>query len=75
MFLGNHCQQIVASLTELALGLIEHEPILQIAVIAEILQIDLLLLHDAQNLLRTCPVEIKFNVTVLVERYHLKRLI
>jgi hypothetical protein len=75
VFLGIHCQQIVASLTELALGLIEHEPILHIAVIAEILQIDLLLLHDAQNLLRTCPVQIKLNVTVLVERYHLEGLI
>ena len=75
MFFCMHGQEIIAPLTKLRLWLIEHKSILEIAVIAELLQIDFLLFHKCHYFLRSCPVEVKLNVSVLVKWDHLESLI
>ena len=75
MFFCMYCQEIIAPLTKFRLWFIEHKSILEIAVITKLLQIDFLLLHKGHYLLRTCLVEVEFDVAVLVQGDDLESLI
>lgn len=67
MFFGLHCKQIVTILTELRFGLVEDESILEATVEGERINVYLLLLHYAQNLIRSGSIQVELYVSILVQ--------
>ena len=75
VLLGVDCQDIETPLAELLILLVEDQPVLEVAAVTEGVKVDLVLFDELEDAVRSGLVEVKLDLSVLVQRDDLECLL